>query len=107
MKRPHLTRPELDDLDLFDQLADHLEREADELALEVFTSGKDTRRAFTARQRAFIYARDGATCFYCGTTVTRWHADHVLPHSRGGRTLPANGVVACPPCNLSKSNRVW
>lgn len=106
MKRPHLTESELEDLDLFDELADHLEAKADELAEEIYTSGKDARRSFTARQKTHIYTRDGGKCFYCGEVVTRWHADHVIPHSRGGKTVESNGVVACPSCNLRKSNKV-
>ena len=105
MKRPHLTKTEVQDLDLFDELADHLEAKADELAEAIYTSGKDARRRFTARQRTEIYQRDGGRCFYCGQHVVRFHADHVLAHQRGGRTVVDNGVVACPPCNLSKSNK--
>lgn len=33
-----------------------------------------------------------------------WHADHDIPHSKGGRTEPWNGKALCPDCNLSKSD---
>ena len=34
-----------------------------------------------------------------------WHADHIVPHSKGGKTTVANGQAACPACNLVKSNK--
>lgn len=69
----------------------------------------DPRRRFTDAQRRDIYARDAGICFYCGTWCASdaWQADHVLPHSRGGRTTRLNGVVACPSCNNAKSAKVW
>jgi 5-methylcytosine-specific restriction endonuclease McrA len=33
-----------------------------------------------------------------------WHADHIVPFSKGGATTVANGQVACAGCNLAKSN---
>ena len=32
-----------------------------------------------------------------------WHADHKVPHVKGGKATVANGQVACAACNLSKS----
>jgi HNH endonuclease len=32
-----------------------------------------------------------------------WHADHKVPHSKRGKTIVANGQVACPDCNFAKS----
>jgi len=106
-KRPHLTTDEIEELDLFDEMMDHLELADDELLEAIYTEGKDGRRRFTGSQRATVIARDGAACFHCGAEITGvWHADHVIPHSRGGRTVEENCVVACPSCNLKKSNRV-
>ncbi len=31
-----------------------------------------------------------------------WEADHIVAHSKGGRTTVANGQVACLSCNSSK-----
>lgn len=49
----------------------------------------------------------GATCFYCGKSVTdRPHVDHVLPWSKVAIDGLANLVLACASCNLSKSDRL-
>lgn len=57
--------------------------------------------------RINIYARDGFTCQYCGK---RFHSedltfDHVVPRSRGGRTVWENIVTACLACNKAKADR--
>ncbi len=31
-----------------------------------------------------------------------FHADHIIPHIRGGKTTIENGQVLCSACNLSK-----
>lgn len=103
----NLTTTEIADLDLFDALTDHVEADEEELLASVVGEGKDSRRRFRGTLRARILKRDKGVCFYCGVRPDRVHIDHVIPHSRGGRTVEANGVVACPPCNLGKSNRVW
>lgn len=51
--------------------------------------------------RAFVLARDGYACVYCGSP-NDLHCDHVIPRSRGGVDHPDNLVAACSPCNLSK-----
>jgi 5-methylcytosine-specific restriction endonuclease McrA len=28
--------------------------------------------------------------------------DHIIPHSKGGKTIVSNGRVSCPECNRSK-----
>jgi hypothetical protein len=35
-----------------------------------------------------------------------FHIEHITPQSRGGRTLIDNLALACPACNLHKSDRV-
>jgi hypothetical protein len=35
-----------------------------------------------------------------------FHVEHVVPQSRGGKTVLANLAWACPGCNLHKSNRI-
>ncbi len=49
----------------------------------------------------------GPKCFYCDATapqVTIFHIDHVLPLSATKLNGLANLVLACPPCNSSKSD---
>jgi 5-methylcytosine-specific restriction endonuclease McrA len=57
--------------------------------------------------RVNIYARDGHRCQYCGVTcsVSELTYDHVIPRSRGGRTVWENIVSACYACNRRKANR--
>ncbi len=59
------------------------------------------RPAFT---RFNVFLRDRFTCQYCGAagateTLT---FDHIIPKSRGGKTVWENVVTACEPCNLRK-----
>jgi len=63
------------------------------------------RRRFNKGERAVLYAESGGRCAGCGTPLRRgWHADHVIPHSKGGPTRPRNGAALCPSCNLKKGN---
>ena len=65
----------------------------------------DRRPAFT---RFNVFLRDGFSCQYCGGrfATEQLTFDHVIPRSRGGRTLWENVVTACSPCNLHKGNRL-
>ena len=51
-------------------------------------------------------AQDGM-CFWCSSPVEQtYHADHVIPLSRGGTNTPDNIVISCPFCNQSKSDKL-
>lgn len=53
------------------------------------------------------YEAQSGRCYYCGIQVGNdYHVDHVVPLSRGGSNGPENLVIACAPCNLSKSDRL-
>lgn len=73
---------------------------------------RDPQRDFGYEQRLAIFRRDNGVCqvrIKCsGDRVTwdNWHADHKIPHSKGGKTTVANGQVACSSCNLSKGDSV-
>lgn len=54
--------------------------------------------------RDYIFDRDEGKCAYCGEQGI--DIDHVLPYSKGGPTIRANGVVNCKRCNGAKSNRL-
>ena len=69
----------------------------------------DPIRGFSDEQRLAIYRRNDGHCqlkIKCNGEEklgwNEWHADHTIPHSKGGPTTVNNGVVACPECNLSK-----
>jgi len=57
--------------------------------------------------RRNLYRRDTYSCQYCGAMpgTQELTIDHVLPRSRGGRTVWSNCVLACVPCNARKRNR--
>ncbi len=44
-------------------------------------------------------------CYYCNAPLTKYHADHVVPLSRGGTNYAENIVLACPTCNLAKGDK--
>jgi hypothetical protein len=68
----------------------------------------DPKRAFDNDEKIQLYARDGK-CKSCGKKVGEfdWHADHIVPWIRGGRTTLENGQVLCVKCNLKKKDRLW
>lgn len=55
--------------------------------------------------RKNVMVRDGFMCQYCGVTGKRLTIDHVIPKSRGGKTVFENCVSACKDCNSRKSNK--
>ena len=65
----------------------------------------DRRPAFT---RFNVFLRDRFTCQYCGDGFPTHDMtfDHIVPRSRGGRTVWSNVVTACGACNLMKGNRL-
>jgi 5-methylcytosine-specific restriction endonuclease McrA len=64
-----------------------------------------------ARKPAFtrfnVFLRDRFACQYCSTALPSHELtfDHIVPRSRGGRTMWENVVTACAPCNLKKGGR--
>lgn len=56
------------------------------------------------KARAAVMARDGWRCYNCGSPATT--ADHVVPLSRGGQSVPENMRAACRSCNSARANRM-
>jgi 5-methylcytosine-specific restriction endonuclease McrA len=58
--------------------------------------------------RRNIFVRDQYTCQYCGATPKEddLTIDHIIPKSRGGRTIWENVVLACTICNTEKGSRL-
>lgn len=56
--------------------------------------------------RKAVLARDSWTCQYCGTERMGLTVDHVIPRSRGGKSVWENIVASCAPCNRRKGNRL-
>lgn len=57
--------------------------------------------------RINVMTRDKYRCQYCGEklSMNKLNYDHVVPRSRGGRTVWENIVTACYPCNEKKGDR--
>ena len=51
-----------------------------------------------------IFKRDGFRCVYCGDK-SQLTIDHVIPKSKGGKTIWENLVTACNSCNNLKDNK--
>jgi hypothetical protein len=68
-----------------------------------------SRKLRSKRLRALLwYAADGR-CAKCGRELPEhWHADHVIPFVRSGRTNVHEMQALCPECNLRKgSAMLW
>ena len=54
--------------------------------------------------------RAAGRCEYCrmhqALQGATFHVEHIVPRSRGGDSSPENLALACPGCNLHKSDRV-
>jgi hypothetical protein len=59
-----------------------------------------------------VFQRDRFRCVKCGASPAndlgckQLHADHILPFSKGGKTVLENLQTLCERCNLGKGNRI-
>jgi hypothetical protein len=77
---------------------------------------KDEKRAFSELQRILIYRNGKGLCQEClregkpekeaSVSWSKYQADHVIPHSRGGKTKIENSELLCAHHNQSKGARV-
>ena len=65
------------------------------------------RQGRSGVKRTRILMRDRYRCQYCGAKGSAFDLtiDHILPRSRGGKTVPENLCAACLACNQRKGNR--
>ena len=78
-----------------------------ECTLKEYNS-KNQRKLLTKELRRQIIIRDNYTCQICGKYMpdeVGLHVDHIVPISKGGKTIPSNLQVLCSKCNGSKSNK--
>ena len=75
------------------------------IRLTLYIDVRSRRNKVTNRHR--ILARDHYRCQYCGKRGTAFDLtlDHIMPRSRGGRTVAENLVAACQACNSRKGDR--
>lgn len=94
----------------FDELEEIHERLA-EIGFECNLSryhSKNQRKLMTPKLRREIAERDCYTCQNCGKYMpdgVGLHIDHIIPVSKGGKTVPSNLQVLCSKCNGRKGNR--
>jgi len=63
-------------------------------------------RYFSLRQKRFLWILSEGKCQICKKNLDKeFHADHIIPFSKNGKTLLKNGQALCPDCNLRKSNK--
>ena len=71
-------------------------------------NAKDQRKRMTKQLRQEIAKRDGYTCQICGKYMpdeVGLHIDHIVPVSKGGKSVPSNLQVLCSKCNGQKSTK--
>jgi len=58
--------------------------------------------------RRELWKRDFYTCQFCGTKpqTNEFSIDHLLPISKGGKTIWQNVILACKKCNSQKADRL-
>lgn len=63
-------------------------------------------RKFTENQKQTIYNKQNGLCALCGKPFEfkDMHGDHIIPWSKGGKTLIENCQMLCAACNLKKSS---
>ena len=70
---------------------------------------KNQRRLMTPELKKKIMIRDNYTCQKCGKYMpdeVGLHIDHIIPISKGGKSVPSNLQVLCSKCNGKKSNKI-
>ena len=64
-------------------------------------------RFFSPYQRRMLRIMAGNRCSICETPLgSLFHADHIVPFSKGGKTILQNGQALCARCNIDKSDKL-
>ena len=75
---------------------------------------KDENRLFNKTERYQLWKKQNGTCTETGKSIpeseinddSKWAADHIVPFSKGGKTVIENGQLIDKMANLRKSNKL-
>ena len=64
----------------------------------------DEKRSFELKDKIKIFRKDKGICQNCEKEISwaEFEADHIVPHSKTGRSVVENGQLLCIGCNRSK-----
>jgi hypothetical protein len=70
---------------------------------------KENSRNVSLSLRLKVLMKDNFRCVFCGkspaTSInTKLHIDHIIPFSKGGKSILENLQTLCEECNLGKSD---
>lgn len=77
--------------------------------LESLYDKKDSKRLFSEEQRRILWnTADQRVCAQCGCNLgwEDFHADHIKPHSAGGKTTLENAAILCAAHNKAKGKKL-
>lgn len=68
---------------------------------------KNAGGSHTSSEIKWLYDLQHGRCVYCGVCLgEKYHVDHIVPISKGGRNDLANLQILCQRCNDRKSNKM-
>lgn len=76
---------------------------------EYFYKVRTERAKMSDSLRYDILKRDGFRCRVCGATAkegAKLHVDHIVPVSKGVKTVASNLRTLCDRCNIGKSDKI-
>jgi 5-methylcytosine-specific restriction endonuclease McrA len=63
--------------------------------------------SFTAKEIKKMIKDQSCKCIYCKSDISKnYHADHIVPVSKGGSSFIENIQLLCPTCNLRKGAKM-
>lgn len=68
---------------------------------------RDKKRTFTNAEVKQVMALQNNRCYSCGAIFDDFNTpvgDHLVPHSKGGKTIIENLGILCVPCNSKKKD---
>jgi uncharacterized protein with ParB-like and HNH nuclease domain len=77
--------------------------------LDVFFTNTDPKRAFTDEERIIAWNASLKVCGICKNEIKEfkeYDLDHIVPHSKGGKTNLNNSQLTHSSCNRAKGNRI-